>query len=79
MADIINLRRARKGLERAHRQVAAAEARVRHGRTKAERNLTQTESLRVQKQHNSHALNVKGANSAPPQPPSDDGATDPNA
>lgn len=37
MADIVNLRRARKSMEHARRLQAAAEARLRHGRTLAEK------------------------------------------
>ena len=35
--DVINLRAARKRKQRAESRAAAAEARVRHGRTRAER------------------------------------------
>lgn len=37
MAEIINLRRARKGRERAEASARAAENRARHGRSKSER------------------------------------------
>ena len=43
MADLVNLRRARKTQERMRRQQAAAESRVRHGRSLAERALDETE------------------------------------
>lgn len=39
MAEIVNLRLARKRKARAEKEDAAAEARARHGRTKAEREL----------------------------------------
>ena len=39
MGDIINFRKARKTAERSLRQQAAAANRLKHGRSKAERNL----------------------------------------
>lgn len=56
MADLINLRRARKGLERAHRQVAAAESRARHGRVRDERLGTLAEAERTAKRLDGHKL-----------------------
>ena len=60
MADIINLRRARKGIERAHRQVAAAENRVRFGRTSAERAEISAETTRASDVLDAHYLSSKG-------------------
>ena len=43
MAEIVNLNRARKARERDQARRAAAENRILHGRTKAERNKTEAE------------------------------------
>ena len=43
MAELVNLRRARKAQERMRRQAASAEARIKHGRSAAERSLAQKE------------------------------------
>ena len=43
MAEIINLRRARKHKARADKEARAAENRIAFGRTKAEKNLTKAE------------------------------------
>ena len=42
MADIINLRKARKAKDRAGKEARAVENRVRFGRTKAERELAES-------------------------------------
>ena len=47
MAEIINLRQARKARDRKAADQAAAEARVRHGRTKGQRAKEQTEAERL--------------------------------
>ena len=47
MAEIVNLRRARKGKARAEKDVRAADNRVRFGRTKAEKRESEIESRRV--------------------------------
>ena len=47
MGDPINLRRARKARDRAADAQAAAEARVRHGRTKGQRAAQQAEADRL--------------------------------
>lgn len=47
MADIINLREARKRLARAAKERKAAENRSRFGRTKAERSRTDAENARA--------------------------------
>ncbi|MEM6665298.1 MAG: DUF4169 family protein [Pseudomonadota bacterium] len=46
MADIVNFRRARKAKARTDKAVKAAENRVRHGRTKAEKRLQTSEKAR---------------------------------
>lgn len=43
MADIVNLRRARKAQERMRQKAVAGEARLKHGRSSAERALAQKE------------------------------------
>lgn len=47
MAEIINLRRARKDRQRQAADVLAAENRARHGRTRAERQRDRTEAERL--------------------------------
>ena len=47
MAEIINLRMARKARKRADPQQAAAENRARHGRTKAQKALDRAEADKV--------------------------------
>ncbi len=47
MAEIVNLRRARKGKARAEKEARAADNRVRFGRTKAEKRESEIESRRV--------------------------------
>lgn len=47
MADIINLRQARKRKSRAEKEREAADNRVRFGRTKAERLATEKENSRA--------------------------------
>ncbi len=47
MAEIINLRMARKARKRADAQQAAAENRARHGRTKAQKALDRAEADKV--------------------------------
>ncbi len=48
MAEIVNLRRARKGKARAEKDARAADNRVRFGRTKAEKSESEIESRRVE-------------------------------
>ncbi len=48
MAEIVNLRRARKGKARAEKEALAADNRVRSGRTKAEKRESEIESRRVE-------------------------------
>jgi len=47
MADIVNLRQARKARDRKAAEQAAAEARVRHGRTKGQRAKEQMDAERL--------------------------------
>jgi hypothetical protein len=47
MADIVNLRRARKARDRVDAQKEAAANRALHGRTKAQRKLDQSEKDRL--------------------------------
>lgn len=47
MAEVVNLRMARKRRERDERERTAAENRVRHGTSKAERHVTRAESERA--------------------------------
>ena len=49
MAEIVNLRRARKGKARAEKDARAADNRVRFGRTKAEKRESEIESRRVER------------------------------
>ncbi len=48
MAEIVNLRRARKGKARAEKEALAADNRVRFGRTKAEKRQSEAERRRVE-------------------------------
>ncbi len=47
MAEIVNLRRARKGKARLEKDARAADNRVRFGRTKAEKRESEAESRRA--------------------------------
>ncbi len=49
MAEIVNLRRARKGKVREKKEARAADNRVRFGRTKAEKRESEAERGRVEK------------------------------
>ncbi len=49
MAEIVNMRRARKGKARAEKDARAAGNRTRFGRTKAEKRESEAESRRVEK------------------------------
>ena len=49
MAEIVNLRRARKGKARVEKEARAADNRVRFGRTKAEKRETAAERARTGK------------------------------
>lgn len=54
MAEIINLRRARKRRERSDKESAAAANRIRHGRTKAERQTERTIAEQARRTHEGH-------------------------
>ena len=68
MADIINLRRARKAKVRAGQQAEAASNRVRFGRTKAERDKAATEAARDQARHDGQLREPAPGVSVPPVP-----------
>jgi hypothetical protein len=61
-ADVINLRRARKHKARAEKEQQAAENRVRHGRTKAEKDVARLEAEREQGRLDGHALGTRPSN-----------------
>lgn len=54
MADIINLRQARKAKARSEAEAKAAQNRISFGRTKAERNLTEARSALEEKRIDAH-------------------------
>jgi hypothetical protein len=54
MAEIINLRQARKQKARAEKEVRANENRIAFGRTKAEKNLSQAEQNLAKSRLDSH-------------------------
>ena len=54
MADIINLKRARKAKKRATAEAEAAANRAAHGRSKVERKLTQTEQDAAKRKLDGH-------------------------
>jgi hypothetical protein len=54
MAEIVNLRRARKGKARREREAEAAANRAEHGRTGAEKRASRLEEERAQRQHAAH-------------------------
>ena len=71
MAEVINLRRARKARERADAEAQAAENRVRYGRPKAEKRL---EAARAEKERR----DLEGKRRDPGDaPPGSRGAPDP--
>lgn len=59
MADIINLRRARKAKARTHAAAEADASRLKHGRTKAEKALSRTEEQRASETLTAHRLDTK--------------------
>lgn len=63
MGDVVNLRQARKARDRASAEQAAAEARARHGRSKAQRALEKAEGER----------NAKAVDQSRLEPPTTDG------
>ena len=54
MAEIVNLRRARKNKARAAAETEAASNRLVHGRTKADRNKTEAEQKAVDRKLDGH-------------------------
>jgi Domain of unknown function (DUF4169) len=56
VADMVNLRRARKAQERIRRQAAAAEARIKHGRTATQRALADDERERDKVRLDGHEI-----------------------
>jgi hypothetical protein len=54
MADVVNLRRARKAKARAEADGSAQENRVTFGRTKAEKKLSQAEKDAARRKHAGH-------------------------
>jgi membrane protein involved in colicin uptake len=56
MAEIVNLRMARKRKAREEAAAAAAEARAKHGRTKAERDLERARAEKAEREAEAHRL-----------------------
>ncbi len=56
MAEIINLRQARKARERAAKEAKAAENRIAFGRPKAERKTTDARKDLAERRHEGHRL-----------------------
>ena len=61
MGDVINLRKARKRAERQQRAKAAAENRILHGRSKAERQLKEAQREQGARKLEAHRLNDEDA------------------
>jgi hypothetical protein len=60
MADIINLRKARKDKARAGKEARAAENRVRFGRTKEEKRLAEAEKRLAERRIEAHRRDDEG-------------------
>ncbi|MEI5665366.1 DUF4169 family protein [Bosea sp. CCNWLW174] len=56
MAEIVNLRRARKARDRASAEAKAEQNRIAFGRTKAERKLTEAEKTLAERRLEGHRL-----------------------
>jgi Domain of unknown function (DUF4169) len=56
MGDVVNLRTARKRAKRRQAEQTAAVNRLAHGRSKTERNLTQSESDKARKSLDRHRI-----------------------
>jgi hypothetical protein len=56
MAEIVNLRRARKARDRASSEAQAEQNRIAFGRTKAERKLTEAEKTLAERRLEGHRL-----------------------
>jgi len=50
-ADVVNLRQFRKTKARSEREAVAEQNRITHGRTKAEKSLTQAQNNKAARQH----------------------------
>ncbi len=59
MAEIVNLRRARKAKGRAEAAKDAEANRIAHGRTKAEKQLAKAEADKARARHDGHKLTSK--------------------
>jgi hypothetical protein len=66
MAEIINLRMARKAKARTEAEKQADENRVKFGRTKAEKRLRKAEEARARKQHESGRIDSIDPSSSGP-------------
>lgn len=55
MAEIVNLRRARKAKARSEREAEAAANRAAHGRSGAEKRTSRLEAERARREHAAHA------------------------
>lgn len=60
MGDVVNLRRARKARARAEEKARAAENRVRHGRTGADRRAAKAEAEKAARAADGHRLDRQG-------------------
>jgi hypothetical protein len=56
MAEIVNLRTARKRANRRRKELRAAEARVSHGMSKADRTLAKTETAKFRRELDEHRI-----------------------
>lgn len=64
MAEIVNLRRARKSRARSDKEARASENRTRFGRTRAEREAEAAASTQVTRELDGHKLDRPGADGA---------------
>lgn len=60
MGDVVNLRKARKKIERTLDQTRAGENRLRFGRSKAERNLNNARGAKVCRDLDQHRIETGG-------------------
>ena len=56
MGDVVDFRKARKALERRQKRKRAAENRLRHGRSKAERELGRAREAKVRRSLDQHRV-----------------------
>ena len=56
MGDVVDFRKARKRIERRKHRELAAENRLRHGRSKAERNLGRAQEAKVRRSLDQHRV-----------------------